>query len=337
LRTVARAAGVSVMTVSNAYNRPDQLSEGTRDKVLRVASELGYPGPNPAGRSLRRGQAGTVGVLLTEQLPYAFGDPGTVTFLHGLAAGLAEAGQALLLLPTEGNAEHLHVRNALVDAFVLASLRPDDPAVADVLGRRLPIVTWGFPRLPGVPRVGIDNARAAAKAARHLLELGHTRFGIVTFAGPRGANLSMRQRVAGFTKALREAGIGPDQVPVVDAERNARAAGAWVASDLLADSGPFARRRPTAIFAVTDQLALGVLDGAASSGVDVPGELSVVGFDNVAAAASATPPLTTVSQELFEQGRLTANAVLDQVAGRRSRVPSVSTKLIVRASTARPR
>src|SRR5665213_2158552 len=186
------------MTVSNAYNRPGQLSEETRARVLAVAKELGYAGPDPAGRSLRTRRAATIGVLLTEQLPYAFADPGLVSFLHGLASGLADAGQALLLVPTEGNAEHAHVRNALVDGFVLTSLVPGHPAVVDVLGRRLPVVSWGQPKIPGVPRICVDNARAAAKAARHLLDLGHTSFGVVTF-GDSAAGVTFGDSAAGVT------------------------------------------------------------------------------------------------------------------------------------------
>jgi len=340
LETVARAAGVSPMTVSNAYNRPDQLSEQTRVRVLDVARELGYPGPDPAGRSLRRRRADTIGVLLTEQLPYAFADPGMVAFLHGVATGLADAGQALLLLPTEGNAEFAHVRNALVDGFVVTSLAPGHPAVADVLGRRLPVVSWGYPRFAGVPRIGVDNARAAAKAARHLLELGHTSFGIVTLGAPGsadpsgvvpGVQLSMGARVSGFLKALAAGGIDPASVTVVGASRNTRLDGFEAARSLVA-----ARLRPTAVFGVTDVLALGVLDAAASVGVSVPKDLSVVGFDDVAAAATSVPSLTTVSQSLFDQGRLAARVVLDQVAGREAEVPPIRTELVVRGSTAKP-
>jgi DNA-binding LacI/PurR family transcriptional regulator len=340
LETVAQAAGVSAMTVSNAYNRPDQLSEETRARVLAVAKEVGYAGPDPAGRSLRTRRADTIGVLLTEQLPYAFADPGMVSFLHGLASGLADAGQALLLVPTEGNAEHAHVRNALVDGFVLTSLVSGHPAVADVLGRRLPVVSWGHPKIPGVPRICVDNARAAAKAARHLLELGHTSFGVVTFgdsspADPDsqalvpGVQLAMRARVSGFVRALSTAGIDPGSVSVVAGSRNSRTAGRDAAARLLAD------RRPTAMFGVTDVLALGVLDAAASRGIDVPQELSVVGFDDVAAAAASVPPLTTVAQSLFDQGRLAATVVLDQVAGRPVRIPPIRTEVVVRGSTAR--
>ena len=366
LETVAQAAGVSAMTVSNAYNRPDQLSEETRARVLAVAKELGYAGPDPAGRSLRTRRAATIGVLLTEQLPYAFADPGLVSFLHGLASGLADAGQALLLVPTEGNAEHAHVRNALVDGFVLTSLVPGHPAVVDVLGRRLPVVSWGQPKIPGVPRICVDNARAAAKAARHLLDLGHTSFGVVTFgdraagvtfgdsAGPLpsgdagaavtsgdghrdaparvpGVQLGMRARVSGFLRALHAGGIDPSSMSVVAAARNSRAAGRDAAARMLAD------RRPTAVFGVTDVLALGTLDAAASAGIEVPRQLSVVGFDDVAAAAASVPPLTTVAQSLFDQGRLAASVVLDQVAGRPVRIPPIRTEVVVRGSTAPPR
>jgi len=340
LETVAQAAGVSAMTVSNAYNRPDQLSEETRVRVLAVAKELGYAGPDPAGRSLRTRRANTIGVLLTEQLPYAFADPGMVSFLHGLATGLADVGQALLLVPTEGNAEHAHVRNALVDGFVLTSLVAGHPAVADVLGRRLPVVSWGHPKIPGVPRIGVDNARAAAKAARHLLELGHTSFGVVTFGDGQavdeqtlvpGVQLAMRARVSGFVRALHANGIDPASVAIAAGGRNSRAAGREAAARMLTD------RRPTAIFGVTDVLALGVLDAAASRGIDVPRQLSVVGFDDVAAAAASVPPLTTVAQSLFDQGRLAASVVLDQVAGRPVRIPPIRTEVVVRGSTAPPR
>jgi DNA-binding LacI/PurR family transcriptional regulator len=344
LETVAQAAGVSAMTVSNAYNRPDQLSEETRARVLAVAKELGYAGPDPAGRSLRTRRADTIGVLLTEQLPYAFTDPGLVSFLHGLASGLADAGQALLLVPTEVNAEHAHVRNALVDGFVLTSLVAAHPAVADVLGRRVPVVSWGQPKIPGVPRICVDNARASAKAARHLLDLGHTTFGVVTFGGGAdavatadgppapvpGSQLAMRARVSGFVRALHAAGIDPAAVSVVVGERNSRASGREAAAHLLAD------RRPTAVFGVTDVLALGVLDAAASAGIHVPRQLSVVGFDDVAAAAASVPPLTTVAQSLFDQGRLAATVVLDQVAGRPVRIPPIRTQVVVRGSTAPP-
>jgi len=332
LDTVARAAGVSRMTVSNAYNRPDQISEQTREKVLQIARELGYAGPDPAARSLRRGRAGTVGVLLTERLPYAFADPGMLSFLHGVATELADAGQALLLVPTESNAEHALVRNAVVDGFVLASLARDDPAVDDVLSRRLPVVTWGYPKLADVPRVGIDNARVVAKAAQHLLDLGHRRFAVVTF-GTHAPSAGISQRLAGFRRTLLDAGIDDADISVFRAEANSRPAGTAAVEGLLTGA---ANRRPTAIFAVTDILALGVLDAAAKAGISVPGDLSIVGFDDIAEASGSAPALTTISQSLFDQGRAAARVVIDLLAGRDPVMPRIATKLVVRGSTAPP-
>ena len=346
LDRVAAAAGVSRMTVSNAYNRPDQLSATTREHVLHVAASLGYAGPDPAGRSLRRRQAGTIGVLLTEQLPYAFSDPGLVSFLQGVATELRDAGQAMLLLPAEGNQQYSLVRNALVDGFIVASFAPRDQAVVDVLQRRIPLVTWGNLRLPGVPRIGIDNAKAAQLAGKHLIGLHHRRFGVITFGAGKmaedatadadtsvafdvpGTHLVMRERVNGFRHALAEAGVTDDAVTVIDAKANNRKTGAQAMAELLGRPHP-----PTAVFAVTDVLALGALAAAAVAGVEVPRDVSVVGFDDIDDAARSTPPLTTVAQGLLDQGRSAARLVLDAVVGGETRAPQVKADLVIRGST----
>lgn len=337
MRTVARAAGVSPMTVSNAYNRPDQISASTRERVLRVAADLGYTGPSPAGRSLRRGRCGTVGLLLTEDLPYVFADPGTLTFLHGMATELAAAGQSLLIIPTASDPEHTVLRSAIVDALVLRAMSPDDPAIATARERHVPLVIGGGPRVAGIPFVGIDNARSAVKAADHLLRLGHARFGVVTVPpGGRATGFPPRpglhQRTAGFVRALTDAGIPLSQVTVVEAADNVREDGRMAAQELFAGPG----LRPTAVFAVTDVLAFGVLDGAALAGLRVPADLSVVGFDDVDEAARTTPPLTTVSHLLYEQGRAAVTVVLAAVEGTVVRPPRLTPHLVLRESTAPP-
>ena len=161
LDTVAKEAGVSRMTVSNAYNRPDQLSAATRERVLQVAADLGYGGPDPAGRTLRRGRSGTIGVVLSDHLSRAFSDPGMVANLHGLATALGEARLALLLLPVTDTADEQLVRDAVVDGFVLVGMAAGSPVVDLVLGRRLPVVTAGSLRLSGAPNVGVDDVPAA--------------------------------------------------------------------------------------------------------------------------------------------------------------------------------
>ena len=136
LASLAAELGVSRTTVSNAYNRPDQLSAPLRERVLEAARRLGYPGPDPVARSLRTRRAGAVGLLLTEALSYAFRDPVATGFLEGLALACEQAGQGLLLVPVSPeHADVAAVHRAGVDGFVVYSVREDDPHFLAVLER----------------------------------------------------------------------------------------------------------------------------------------------------------------------------------------------------------
>src|SRR5919106_936270 len=157
LATVAEAVGVSRMTVSNAYNRPDQLSPELRERVLAAARELGYSGPNPVARTLSRGKTGSVGLVLDYPLTIAFTDPGTVQFLHGVAAGCEEQALGLTLVPRiEGGGAAL-VQRALVDGFVLYCVAPADPRMDAVRARNLPFVRVDFDPDPEGLAVNIDD------------------------------------------------------------------------------------------------------------------------------------------------------------------------------------
>lgn len=322
------------MTVSNAYNRPDQLSAATRERVLAAATRVGYAGPDPTAASLRLRRTGTIGVVLTERLPYAFTDPGMVQILHGMTTELSDAGMSLLLIPDSGGGDGTAqlLRHAMVDALVLCSLDAADPAVGAAVERKVPLVTVGHPRLPRVPTVGIDNAPTAALMAPHLLELGHRRFAVLTVGGARLARPGFKARPEGFIGAL--SGIDPDSVMRCEAETNTRAAGAAAVGELLALPE---KQRPTALFAVTDVLALGALDAAAAAGIEVPGELSIAGLDDIPEASTSNPPLTTLNQHLFEQGQLAVRVVLKQISGESVRVPRTPVELVVRGSTGPPR
>jgi DNA-binding LacI/PurR family transcriptional regulator len=339
LAVVAAAAGVSPMTVSNAYNRPDQLSPATRQRVLEVAGMLGYAGPNPTAASLRRGRTSTVGVVLTEQLPTAFADPGLIMILHGIATELSAAGNALLLVPSYGADGATLLRHALIDALILCSLAPDDPAVTAAVERRVPLVTVGYPRLPRVPCVGPDNRAAAAKVATYLFALGHRRCAVLTTVSGHQhapARPIFGDRVDGFSdgicgSATRDRATGRlPQVAVFSAADNTREAGRAALRAVLELP---ASDRPSAIFAVTDILALGALDAAHEAGLSVPGQLSVVGYDDIAEAATSTPALTTVAQDLFGQGKLAARLAGRIANGESVRAGRRPATLVVRAST----
>jgi DNA-binding LacI/PurR family transcriptional regulator len=331
------------MTVSNAYNRPDQLSAELRRRVLATAEELGYGGPSAAGRALKRGRSDVLGVLLTEALPYAFGDPGTVSFLHGVTAETAAAGLALQLIPAPaGTAERL-VRDAAVDGLIAHTPADGDPALAAALRRRLPTVINGGPSTAGPDCVTIDNESAAASAARHLIELGHRRLGVVTWRlhpdGHRGwvspARLAsaryevFRRRLQGYLQAAAEAGLPATAVRVWEQPGNSVADGHAAGQALLTLRGA---ERPTAVLASTDVLALGVLQAARELDLSVPRDLSVTGFDDIEESSRVLPPLTTVHQDLYQQGQDCARRLITPGAATTMLHP---TRLIIRTSTAR--
>lgn len=175
--------------MSNAYNRPDQLSPELRKRVLDTARRLGYPGPDPVARSLRTRKAGAVGLLLTENLSYAFRDPAAIRFLEGLALACEDAGQGLLLIPA--NPEHedvASVHRAGVDGFVVYSVPEDDPHLAAVLERPVPVVVADQPRVEQVDWVGPDDERAVKVLTEHLIGLGHRRIGVCCMRLARGRN-----------------------------------------------------------------------------------------------------------------------------------------------------
>src|SRR5918997_3790208 len=182
LASLAAELGVSRTTVSNAYNRPDQLSAPLRERVLETARRLGYPGPDPVARSLRTRQAGVVGLLLTDALSDAFRDPAAIRFLEGLARACGDAGQGLLLVPVNPDADEREITAAVhragVDGFVVYSVPDGDPSLAAVLQRALPPVVCDQPQVQGVDHVGIDDRAAMARLGAYLVGLGHRRVGV---------------------------------------------------------------------------------------------------------------------------------------------------------------
>jgi DNA-binding LacI/PurR family transcriptional regulator len=335
LATVAAATGVSRMTVSNAYNRPDQLSPALRERILATARQLGYAGPDPVARTLSRGRTGSVGLVTDQPLTRAFTDPAASQMLQGVAEGCEERGLGLWLVPQVAGGEASLVHAALVDGFILFCTRADDPRIDAVRDRGLPHVLIDYAR-DRDHVVGVDDEGGARAAAQHLLDLGHRSFGIVMPYVPgvmSAANASAgpdrfvaSARLAGWRRALAAAGIDLDAVPVSGTRDLTRAAGHRAAGALLDRAN-----RPTAIIALSDLLALGVLDAASERGIAVPGRLSVVGFDDIPAAAAASPPLTTINQPHRRKGTEAVRHLLDGEAESTIVLP---VELIVRASTA---
>ncbi|MEV4600762.1 LacI family DNA-binding transcriptional regulator [Amycolatopsis sp. NPDC049253] len=343
LDDVAEAVGVSRATVSNAYNRPDQLSAQLREQVLRAAKELGYPGPNPTARSLATSRTGAIAFLLDASLSAAFSDPALSITLDALAKAVEPTGHALLLLPggeVHGGPPAERVLAAQADIAVAYSLADGSPALAAVRDRGLPLVVIDQPLLPGTARVGCDDRGGAALAAQHLLELGHRRFAILSAPrlspdGPSGLESARassfhgtRERLAGYLSTLSAAGVtdvAVSEAPWLSAD-TARAS----AAELLTGTP-----RPTALLCMSDQLALAAVAAARQLGLRVPDDVSVVGFDDTPQAAWAEPPLTTVRQDLAGKGRTAGELILHLMSGGNPPPPVVlPVSLIRRNSTA---
>jgi DNA-binding LacI/PurR family transcriptional regulator len=346
LASLAAELGVSRTTVSNAYNRPDQLSPQLRQRVLEAAKRLGYPGPDPLARSLRTRRAGAIGLLLTEALSYAFRDPAAVEFLSGLARECEDAKTGLLLVPAVPGAgtDPALAASAAVDGFVVYSLPQDDPHLEAVLSRPLPTVIVDEPLgLTSADFVGIDDRAAAAKAGAHLASLGHTRVGIIcsrisSARGPGGPVTPERQEASSYDVVRLRLdglfdGLGLDRrsLPVWECWENTLDSAAGAAKEMLV-----AHPDLTAIACTTDVLALGAIRAARDQGLDVPGDLSVCGFDDIAEAAGAE--LTTIAQSHAEKGRaawrLLSREDRDEISPVRAEIP---TELRIRRSTAAPR
>lgn len=339
LASIAEAVGVSVSTVSNAFNRPDQLSEALRDRILEAARALGYGGPDPVARTLRRGRVGAIGIIFDPPLSYAFTDPAAVLTLEGVAGACEQAGAGLVLVPRSGDDEGALVRSALVDGFIAYCGTDDDPRIAAIEDRGVPYVRVDASRAD-LPWVGIDDRGAARAAAEHLLGLGHRRLSILTLPlrpdGREGrvdgerealaASFVTAERLAGYREAIEAAGLAWRDVVVEERQPNGFDAGFRGAGSVL-DRAP----RPTGILAMSDELALGALEAARQRGVDVPRELSVIGFDDTPPASRAHPALTTIHQPHGEKGAVAARLLLAPDSGPTQ--VELPTRLVVRAST----
>jgi DNA-binding LacI/PurR family transcriptional regulator len=323
---VARLAGVSAQTVSRVATGAPGVVESTRQVVLSAMAELGYR-PNSAARALRSGDFRTIGVIL-----FTLSTTGNVRTLEAIANSAARAGYTVTLVPVAAPTQQ-EVRGAFtrlselaVDAFVVIM----EVHLLDAATMSLPpgarVVVADSDAGDRYYVVDTDQAGGARAAVRHLLGLGHPT--VFHVAGPRESFAAQRR-----TEAWRD-----------ELCRSGREIPAVVRGDWTAESGYLAgleladNPRCTAVFAANDQMALGVLRALHEKGRNVPGDVSVVGFDDIPEASSFIPPLTTVHQDFAEVGRLLVEGVLRQIRTGSAQAGTrlVPTRLVVRASTAPP-
>jgi alanine racemase len=324
-------AGVSKTAVSFAFNNPERLGQATLERVLGVAHDLGYT-PHPAARALSMRRSGTIGILIPQRLSAVFANPFVSELIQGLGELCEEHDLTLLLVPPLDGSLEGAIRQASVDGFISLGLSRHDRAleVLDAIG--IPTVLVDSEDSADHPVVNVDDRGGAEAAARHLLELGHREFAVIVLPLTRaqvGNTPTAARRMAGYRAAIRDAEAPAPQSVM---------AGISIAAGARAfESLPKGRRRPTAVLAMSDMTAIGVMSAAQAAGLRVPDDLSVVGFDDIPVAAWTNPPLTTVRQPTVEKGRLAARLLIQRMKGRSVDSPApLSTTLVLRNSTSHP-
>jgi LacI family transcriptional regulator len=325
IKTVARAAGVSIASVSRVLNGLT-TNEETIDRVQRAVAEVGYV-PNSTAKSLKTNQTGQVAFAMEN-----IGNAAYLAMVQGIQPALRSCGYRLLLHSTEANvADEIDVLRSLgqryVDGLIMCPLRVTAQHVRELNKAQTAVVVIGkLPQKCRVDNVRVESRPGAALAVQHLQENGYRRIALVD--GPTDT-VPGRERYRGYQDGLRRVGMEEDDSLLAFTEFTV-AGGAKGARELLSR-----RRRPDAIFAANDLMALGVLQAVREAGLDVPQDVAVVGMDDTELASTAWPPLTSVNLAAQERGRMAADLLLDRLADpeRDPQRVTLEPQLVVRASS----
>ncbi len=328
LLTVAERAGVSVMTVSRALNGEGAVAEKTRARVRAIADDLGYS-PNLSAKMMKGSRTNVIGIMVNDL------QSAVINEIIGAVSGAVRKLKMDLIIynsleqDTDQSKGLNHMLHGLCDGLLLILPRISESHLKLLEQSELPVVLVNYWRSDtALPVVRGGNCDAAAAVTRHLLQLGHTRIGFIAGSSYTGQS---QERQRGYEIALRGAGIVPDPKLVGQGDFGRRSGYDAACALLTMDDAP------SAIFAANDEMAFGAIDAVRACGLRMPQDVSVVGFDDIAAAAQAHPGLTTVRQPLAAIAEAAVRELLLRIAGaggeqQRVEFPS---ELVLRDSTAK--
>lgn len=331
LKTIADEAGVSITTVSRALAGYDDVNRETRRRIIEIAERLGYQ-PNLAARHLRSKQTNTIGMVIPRTAH--FSDPFYIELLSSVGRQASEHGYDLLIsaqMRGEGelSAYRRMVAGGRVDGMVLARILQHDPRI-DYLQENLhPFVTFGRSERSRHPYIDVDGAYGMRKLVEHFVSYGHRVFGLVL--SPQELAFTS-QRYNGVQNALAESGLHCPAEYVMQGNLT-RQSGALAAEQLMALPTP-----PTVILAYNDLMALGVMDAIRARGLRVGDDIAVAGFDDIPAASTADPPLTTIRQPIDGVGHRLVDMLVQIMRAEppASREVILKPEIIIRASSGKP-
>ena len=328
INDVARLAGVSIKTVSRVFNHEPHVRPSTRDKVTAAAETLNYR-PNLSARQLASNHTYVIGML------YDNPNSDYVTEVqYGSLQACREHGYNLLIHPCQADSSDLMGEidglQRQVDGFILLQPISDIQSICQsLIAEDIACVRVSQRPFEGFPWISVGDSEAADRMTEYLLNLGHRRIGFIVGHPDHG---SSHDRLAGYRSALQRHDMEFDEA-LVEQGLFDYESGHSCARNLLSSTSP-----PTVIFASNDPMAMGVLSAAHEMGIDVPGELSVAGFDDSPLARHAWPPLTTVRQPITEVARLATDVLLNLLRGRSEGDSDhrLQAELVLRESTAVP-
>ncbi len=333
IRDVAKEAGVSIATVSYVLNDRGMVSEATRQRVLAAIERLGYR-PSIIAQNLQAGESRMFGYSWRPLPPDQF-NPVLERFMYSMAEAAAEHNYHVLTFPCPQPHDEIEVyqdmvESGRVDGFILSDTNLNDQRIRYLLDVGFPFVAFGRANPDwDFPWVDVDGADGVRQAVQHLLDRGHRR--IACLAWPEDS-LSGQHRLAGYYATMSQAGLDVPPAGVIRTENDYyaayRATQEWLALS--------PNQRPTAVVAITDLMAIGVMNAAADAGLVVGRDLAVVGFDDAPITGYLRPALTSLRQPIVEVGERVVSMLIDLVQGR-TPVPAqvlLQPRLIVRQSTA---
>ena len=331
LEKIAELAGVSRSTASRVVRNQGSVSKTARERVLAVVEETGFQ-PNAAARSLAGHRTNIIGFVISEASRHIFNDPYFGRLIEGVtqAANGLDQTLTLFLIHDENDAPRMTTRilqNQLVDGLVISNTVKDNPIIPRLLENNMPFVVVGRHDDPNVSYVDADNAGGAYSAVSHLMRLGHQRIGTLTGTM---TNYSAIDRLHGYKDAHRARGR--------ELSENLIYRGAFTQISGYEGAKYLIKQGVDAIFAASDAIAVGALQAIHEANLQVPGDIELIGFDDLPFATSTNPPLTTVRQSIRQAGNMAVEILLDIVTNKDVLPHRVSlpTELVIRSSTKGP-
>jgi len=332
---IAKEAGVSKTAVSFAFNDPSQLSSNTLRHIHEIAEKLGYT-PDPIARSMTTRRTNALGLLLPQDIATALANPFYTQFIRGVGTVCGRVGLTLMLVPPLWGSMLKAIPDATVDGFVVVGLEVDRGEIQLMRRRDVPFVMVDSDAPADVPSVNVDDRSGACAAMQHVLNQGHRRIAIICIESGKAGEIerftgTVAARLAGYGEALEMHGLALDAPDIQLIEAATSWEGGQTAFDQLWSAGS----HPTAIVAMSDIMAIGVMDAAKARRLHLPRDLAVVGFDDLPDARHMRPGLTTVRQPVEEKGRLAADLLVGALAkSTEIKHHLLPTELVIRQSVA---